>query len=845
MAETNNTARSLTRRKFLKATGVVAGAAAVGTVTTSCLKETDPLPSTEGEQGGKGAVDEQIFYSSCGGNCGGPSCRMKGIVREGKLVQIRPIDVDEGHKAFRTGCVKGQTAPQRLYGPKRNLYPMKRVGERGAGEWERISWEEAITTIADAMTSAREQYGDSSVAFWHSYVGGGTVLSYATTSMFPGGVRMGTSVSLERFVKKTGATVMGPAADKTMIWAIFSIPGMASSAPQSDLPKAKTILIWGANPTGASRSHQHFLRLAKEGGSNIVTIDPLARLNAIQSDVYLPVRPATDGILALAMANWIVDNNLIDEEFLRTETVAPYLRKPDGTFLRLSDLGLPAEEGPADATGAATEVDAEVVMDEADGQLRSVNQATAPALWGTYEAAGMSVRTVLDYVLENVKEYTVERAAEICDVPAEKIEEVARLYATEKPAMIDMYEGLDHRSNSRHNFKDIMLLACLTGNLGKPGAAVRCDQLQEGEEAGNVTGGNMDTSALIQLDDAKPSFHMTGQYLYDVMTTGKMGSTDLPLKVVYCFQGNPLACDCGPQKLKEAIDKLDLFVVADPQYSDTARYADIILPIAMTWEKEDAGGGYSLYEKAVEPAGECKTDMDVFRLLADEMGFPELYDKTDEEYLRAALDTPFNREHGFTYDDYKEKRFIAKFADQMPAPDPNAAPTPKVRNAFYLENPASVDFNEPDINRDIECRPYWEPPFETHIDNPDAERFPLNAFSIHEAYHAQSIMVEIPWLDDLRGEPTIEIHEQAAAERNIKTGDLIKAYNDRGFVVCRALVTQGIRPDCILLPHGWQTDDFVAGHLQDLTRIDMDGLSGNSCYNDIICEVELYEGGAE
>ena len=153
--------------------------------------------------------------------------------------------------------------------------------------------------------------------------------------------------------------------------------------------------------------------------------------------------------------------------------------------------------------------------------------------------------------------------------------------------------------------------------------------------------------------------------------------------------------------------------------------------------------------------------------------------------------------------------------------------------------------NEPEVDREIESRPYWEEPLETSVNNPAFQKYPLFAFSIHEIYHAQSILLEVPWLDELRPEPKIEIHEDAAAARGIKQGDLIKAYNDRGFVVCKAVVTKGIRPDCILLPHGWQTDDFVAGHLTDLTRIDMDGFSGNSCYNEILCEVELYDGGAE
>lgn len=834
MANTNSAPATLTRRSFLKTTGAVMGAAAVGGAAAPTMRA---LAETTEEAS---APEEQVFYSNCGGNCGGPNCRLKGIVREGKLVQVKTADIDPEHPTFKTGCVKGQTNPQRLYSPKRNLYPMKRVGERGAGQWERISWDEAITTIADHMMAAQKEYGDSSIAFWHSYVGGGSVLDKAVTSLSPGGGRYGSAVSLERFLQKTGATIMGPAADKGLQYAMPLLTGFAMSA-QSDLPKAKTILIWGSNPTGASRSIQYYLSKARENGATIVTIDPVARLNAIQSDLYLPVKPATDGALALAMCNWALEHDCVDWDFLRDNSVAPFLRKEDGKLLRLSDLGMELEEGVNAQTGEPEPLDAEVVFDEEINDFVSVNKAKRPAVRGSFEASGIKVSTVFDYCIENIQEYTVEKAAEICDIPAWKVEEVARLYATAKPAYISMYEGLDHHMNIRHTCKDIMLLACMTGNIGKPGTGVLCDQLQECEESGNPIGGEMNTAALIQVENPKPSIAMTGQYLYEVMETGKLGSTELPLRVVYCYQGNPLACDCGPNELKAAIDKLDLFVVADPQMSDTARYADIVLPIALSWEKEDAGGGFAMYEKGVEPAGECKSDMDVFRMLADAMGFPDLYDKTDEEYIRAALDTEFNRANGFTYDDYKEKQFIVKFVDQMPATDGSAS-TSTVRNSFFIENPASVDINEPVFDQGIESRPYWEQVPEV-VNNGD--KYPLHAISMHEIYHAQSIMMELPWLEELRHEPKIEIHYDAANARGIKQGDLIKAYNDRGFVVCKAVVTQGIRPDCILLPHGWQTDDFVAGHLTDLTSIEMDGFSGNSCYNDIVCEVELWDGGEQ
>lgn len=120
MSETKSPHAGLTRRSFLKTTGAVAGAAALGGVASPSLQALAETPRS-GE-----TVDEKVFYSNCGGNCGGGSCRMQGIVREGKLVQVKPVSTySANHPEFKTGCMKGQTNPQRLYSTKRNLYPLR------------------------------------------------------------------------------------------------------------------------------------------------------------------------------------------------------------------------------------------------------------------------------------------------------------------------------------------------------------------------------------------------------------------------------------------------------------------------------------------------------------------------------------------------------------------------------------------------------------------------------------------------------------------------------------------------------------------------------------------------
>jgi molybdopterin-containing oxidoreductase family molybdopterin binding subunit len=124
------------------------------------------------------------------------------------------------------------------------------------------------------------------------------------------------------------------------------------------------------------------------------------------------------------------------------------------------------------------------------------------------------------------------------------------------------------------------------------------------------------------------------------------------------------------------------------------------------------------------------------------------------------------------------------------------------------------------------------------------EKYPLFGISNHDNYTGQSNHNSIPWLLELQ-EPWVRIHEDTAAERGIKQGDLVRVFNDRGFVVLKAVLTKGIRPDTLLMIHGPQEADFIAGHNQSLTLMALDPLTSNDNHADLLCEVELYEGGAQ
>ena len=827
MADTMDSRGALSRRSFLKTTGAAAGAVAAAAMV--------PALTALAAEDGVTPVEEQVFWNKCRGNCGSNSCRLRATVREGKVVQVRPAEVDFDHPYYKTGCVKGQVNPQRMYSTRRVLYPLKRVGERGSGEFERISWDEAIALAADEFERATAAHGPTAAGIWQSYGGGGILGGVGW--YFPSASPTAPKLGMGRFVSKTGCTVICPAADLCQMW--MNVNLSLPSASPVDMLKSKTIIFWAYNLTETSRDSWQYAMEAKAAGAKLISINPHFNATSAGSDLWLPIRPATDGFLMLAMANYIVDNHLEDEEYLRAKTVAPFLVKEDGSYLRMSDVGVAPTEGPiSKTTGKPTVVDPEVVWDEEAGTYGASGTVASPAIHGSFEVNGIPVKTTLDLVLDGIREYTVDKAVEVCDLPKKKIVEVAETYATNRPAGICSYQGVGHHYNSRHNYKNLNLLAALTGNADTPGAFNNINPLNE---TGVLQGGS-DLTELMKVEGGKtPGAYFTSQYLPEIMDTGGLGGKDIPLKWVMVVSANPLASESGRQELIRAMHKLDFLVVADPYLSDTALHADLVLPVALSWETLDADGGYALLDKAVEPAGECKTMMDIYRLLAAGLGYDDLYPYSDEEYIRRALDTPANRKNGFTYDDYRRDGFIRKFSEgavnQMMGSSYASS-----RLKFYVEHMPSKEKNGVELDQDIERRPYWEPSIECSVDNPLFQKYPLFALSNHHNYFAHSMITSCEWLDQLRPEPELIISESAAIQRGISQGDYVRAFNDRGECVLRAVVSRGLRPDTVILPHGWQSYDYVRGHHQDLTRVDMDPVTGNSAFYEILCEVEKWNG---
>ena len=312
-----------------------------------------------------------------------------------------------------------------------------------------ITWEEAVEEICGKWKDYRREFGAASIAF-SDCAGNSAIDSRPYT---------------KRLFNLMGATRIDNSFDNSFFSGILDTTGDSPWSVGDDernLLKAKYIFAWGSNLTEAGHVHYAFINKARDLGAKLIVIDPNFTIAASKADLFVPIRPGTDAVLAMSMLHVAIKEKLTDEETLGRGTVAPFLvKESDGKFLRLSDLGRAEPEREADA----------ILLRDGEGRLGTAGEITAPVLRGTFEIQGHKVTTAYDLLTERVQEWTPGRAAEICDIPAETIERLARMYA-EGPTTLCGGYGPDHYANGQQFYYAVMALVLATGQIGKPGAGL-------------------------------------------------------------------------------------------------------------------------------------------------------------------------------------------------------------------------------------------------------------------------------------------------------------------------------------------------------------------------------------
>lgn len=687
---------------------------------------------------------EEIITTLCAPHCGG-GCLLKVHVREGRIVRI---ETDDGPEPQVRACLRGRSWRQRIYHPDRLLYPLKRVGARGEGNFERISWDEALDTIAGALRRTIETHGPAAVVHW---VSGGDQ-----------GMLHDTWRRMSRLFCMLGGYTRpwGLHSYEGGIFAELATFGMAwTSSTRDDLLNSRLIIMWGWDPstTIQDTNTAWYLVQAREKGIRITAVDPrLTASAATFAHRWIPIRPGTDAAGLIAMAHVMISENLYDQAFLDRYTVG-------------------------------FEQFREYVLGHEDGVPKSPEWAEP--------ITGIPPETLRSLAREYARTKPAALIAGIAPGRTAYGEQYHRAAIT-----LAAMTGNIGRPGGSCGGKSWGPHA-----LGKMGSGPKIPPNPVDALVPNPPGKLPNRNYYIYGYGIINLFDLT-----DAILKGKAGGAPADFKFLWVTNANPVNQWPNTNKTVAAFEKLD-FVVTEEQFlTATARYADIVLPSTTFFERADITMGaatppfYGYRKRIIAPPGECRTPMDVARELGRRLGLKDYDDKSDEEWLDDILsksDIP-DRE-AFKREGYYKLKLAEPhipFRAQIENPEKNPFYTPSGKIEIYSK--LIADLNDPRIPPIPKYIEPWEGPNDLL-----REEYPLQLITTHTRRRAHTQFDNVGWLRELDPH-AIRINSRDAEARGIKDGDRVRVFNDRGTIIVPVRVVETIMPGVVDLPQGaWYTPD--------------------------------------
>ena len=664
----------------------------------------------------------QTFHGGCPHDCP-DTCSMVYEVEDGKL---KGVSGNKDHPMTRGGlCVKLKDYEKRHYHPDRLLYPMKRVGPKGEKKFERISWDEALTTIVDKWQKIIEEDGPQAI-MPNSYLGNqGLVHGLNGGDAFF--ARLGATVTERTFCGEGSATA----------W-LLTLGPTAGVDPESFI-HSKYIIIWACNSVSTNLHHWHIIREAQKKGAKVVVIDSYASRTAKEADWHICPKPGTDGALAMAMMNVIIGEGLVDQDYVDNHTV------------------------------------------------------------GFFELA------------EKAKERTPEWAAEITGISADDIRKFAREYAKTQPSAIRIGVALEKSWGGSQAIRAVASLPALTGAWRHVGGGILQFPVWEHPYKFDVI--------------CRPDLIPEGTQVVNNLQLGRVltGEQKLktPIKSMMCWNTNPVTQSTETDKIIEGLSREDLFLVsADHFISDTAAYADILLPASMGAEMEDMilswGHLYLTYNaKCVESPGEAISNNEIFRRLAKRLGFEEDNFKwNDTECLENYVDWDSPACEGIDLD-YMKKHGYARLTvgtkdNRAPHKEGNF-PTPSGKCEFrlvgaknFVAGPFRQMYEGFQPGQDIPELPDYVASKETATGSPELfKKYPLNILAPKSHGFINSCYANIDNKLKGQGEQFVLINQVDAMDRGIQEGEMIRVFNDRGSFDALAKITPDVGKGVVVATLGY------------------------------------------
>jgi anaerobic selenocysteine-containing dehydrogenase len=709
-------------------------------------------------------------------------CKMLATVKDGWVTAIRGDPEDPESKGELT--LRGQHMQEVLYAPDRLQHPLKRVGARGEGQWEQITWDEALTTIANKLNEIKRAYGSEAIDFYYGHYHSGDMSGYL--------------VRLANLIGTPNVTTPNHICHVPRIFLQWVFDFGAVVPP--DVAHTNCMIIWGGNPAYTNKPQSIAIGAARERGAKLIIVDPRSTPCTADADIHARLRPGTDGALALGMLNVIIQERLYDEEFVENWTVG------------------------------------------------------------------------FDALASHVAAYPPETVEQITWVPAETIREMARLYATTKPACISPRNALDQSTNAACAIRAINMLMAITGNLDVKGGNVialpvimafndiSLNERLPPEAAAKRLGA--DKCLFSRIFGMFPSAHTPS--LWDAI----LNDEPYPVKAMFVLAANPLLCATGSTTVEAALKHLDFLAVADMFMTPTAELADIVLPACTFFEKTrfavydthadhywNAPSRIVLSPRAVEPLYESWSDWKIVCELGRKLGFAEHFPwETEEDAIDYQLE-PLGitcdklRRHPegviITVPPLMYQKFSGLFGGIIRS---------ILRLAMFRGYPAMYrkyegfmkGFFTPSTKVELYSEqlaeygcdplPVYREPAESPISRPDLlDEYPLILIAGTKVpMYTHSMMHNIPSLHELFPENLLEINPETAMGLGIGESDMVTVESLRGSIECKATIVNGIDPRVVHLSHGFEESNcnLLTDHAA------CDPITGSTGLKSLLCKVE-------
>ncbi len=599
-------------------------------------------------------------------------------------------------------CRRGRALLELLYHPERLTYPRIRRGERGGGNWQRVSWDDALDYAAQKITEVKKKYGARAILFGLGSPKGLEIFFAQRLASVIGTPNVTTAANICHMPRELG----------------YSFTYGAPTYPDLDaLPRC--LMLWGVNPlvtNAGGIGTRLWIRKVIDAGAKMVVIDPRKTELANKAHIWLRIRPGSDAALALGILKVVVEEGLYDADFTSKWTIGlEELRQ----HLKKMDLG-----GISDITW------------------------TSP----------------------------------------EEIREIAHTYAVNRPSVILQGNALDHNANSFQASRAIAITKAIVGNIDVPGGEVihTMPQLKRPADflLANMRKEMQEHMLGAEFKVAQRNFFVPRQLIPEAIIEGK----PYPIKCVLLFGTNLLLSYADSQEMYNALKNTEFLMVSDLFLTPTAELADLVLPAAIFLEYDEIGyyglryGRIVARPRAVEPLGECWSDIKIINELAKRLGFSEYF----WEDVGQALDEILSPS-GITFEQLKERRTL-QGEKRYRKYEESGFRTPSGKVELYSQQLQSMGY----------------PPLPTYIEPPDiSSDYPLILTCAKSEYFFHSAYRHVESLRSASREPFVEVNPATAARLGLCEGDSAWIETHKGKIRQRIRFNSDLDPRVIFAEYGW------------------------------------------